>query len=142
MNKAYRKRIRRVVLVFLVCGSLMAGGCEGTDTREQVDDTVEEMAGKKDLERYQQMKDDLGGNTERAIGAISPAGRRHGLIRVDRRLKPVGKKPLPHAPGFVLKIQQPSPKIEKRIWQTLQATGFLIKGNPLWRKQEKSRVIN
>jgi hypothetical protein len=60
MNKAYRKRIRRVVLVFLVCGSLVAGGCEGTDTREQVDDTVEEMAGKKDLERYQQMKDDLG----------------------------------------------------------------------------------
>jgi hypothetical protein len=43
-------------------------------------------------------------------------------------LKPVGKKPLPHAPGFVLKIQQPSPKIEKRIWQTLQATGFFDQG--------------
>lgn len=60
MNNAYWKCVNRGVLVILVCGSLVAGGCEGTDTREQVDDTVEEMAGKKDLERYQQMKDDLG----------------------------------------------------------------------------------
>jgi hypothetical protein len=28
----------------------------------------------------------------------------------------------------VLKIQQPSPKIEKRIWKTLQATGFFDQG--------------
>ena len=38
---------KSLVLVFLVCMSLLAGGCEGTDTRDKVDDTVEEMAGKK-----------------------------------------------------------------------------------------------
>ena len=30
------------------------------DTRDTVDDTVEEMAGKKNLDRYKQMKDDMG----------------------------------------------------------------------------------
>ena len=49
-----------LVRVFLLCVALAAGGCEGTDTRDKVDDTVEEMAGKKDLDRYQKMKDDLG----------------------------------------------------------------------------------
>jgi hypothetical protein len=47
-------------MILLVCMSLMFGGCEGTDTREKVDDTVEEMAGKKNLDRFKQMKDDLG----------------------------------------------------------------------------------
>ena len=51
---------KSLVLVFLVCMSLLAGGCEGTDTRDKVDDTVEEMAGKKNLDRYKQIKDDLG----------------------------------------------------------------------------------
>lgn len=60
MYKKHRKIVMHMVLGFLICGSLVAGGCEGTDTREQVDDTVEEMAGKNNLERYQQMKDDLG----------------------------------------------------------------------------------
>jgi len=35
-------------------------GCEGTENREKVDRTVEELAGKKDLDRYQNMKDELG----------------------------------------------------------------------------------
>ncbi|BBO70422.1 hypothetical protein DSCA_43520 [Desulfosarcina alkanivorans] len=60
MNEGDRRRLYRLALVFLLCGSIATGGCEGTDTREQVDDTVEEMAGKKDLERYRQMKDDIG----------------------------------------------------------------------------------
>jgi O-acetyl-ADP-ribose deacetylase (regulator of RNase III) len=50
-------------LLALVClCSLTAGmiGCEGSDTREKVDDTVEEMAGKKHLDRYQQAKETLG----------------------------------------------------------------------------------
>ena len=46
--------------VFMVCIALLTGGCDGTDTRDRVDDTVEEMAGKKDLDRYKEMKDDLG----------------------------------------------------------------------------------
>lgn len=52
--------IKGVVRILLVCMSLAVGGCEGTDTRENVDETVEEMAGKKNLDRYQQMKEDLG----------------------------------------------------------------------------------
>lgn len=46
--------------VFMVCAALLTGGCDGTETRNRVDDTVEEMAGKKDLDRYKKMKDDLG----------------------------------------------------------------------------------
>lgn len=52
--------MKGLMMILLVCMSLMPGGCEGTDTREKVDDTVEEMAGKKNLDRYKQMKDDLG----------------------------------------------------------------------------------
>ncbi len=47
------------MVVFFVGAVLIAGGCKGTDSREAVDDTVETMAGKKDLEHFQQMKDDL-----------------------------------------------------------------------------------
>lgn len=47
------------LLVCLLIAALIAGGCEGTDTREKVDDTVQEMTGKKDVERYKQIKDDL-----------------------------------------------------------------------------------
>ena len=39
---------------------LVVFGCEGTENREKVDSTVEELAGKKNLERYQDMKDELG----------------------------------------------------------------------------------
>ena len=38
---------------------LAISGCEGKESREKVDTTVEELAGKKDLERYKQMKEDL-----------------------------------------------------------------------------------
>ena len=34
-------------------------GCEGTETREQVNDTVEELAGKKNLDRMDQMKKNI-----------------------------------------------------------------------------------
>ena len=47
------------LFVCILIAFLIAGGCEGTDTREKVDDTVEEIAGKKDVERYKQMKNDL-----------------------------------------------------------------------------------
>lgn len=49
--------LQAVVISF--CLTLGSVGCEGTDTREAVDDTVEEMAGKKNLERYQQTRKDL-----------------------------------------------------------------------------------
>lgn len=57
--KEWYRYVKRLVLVFLGCVVLVAGGCDGTDTRNKVDDTVEEMAGKKNLDRYKQMKDDL-----------------------------------------------------------------------------------
>lgn len=52
--------LRGLGRVLILCVVLAAGGCEGTDTRDQVDDTVEEMTGKKNLDRFKQMKDDLG----------------------------------------------------------------------------------
>lgn len=51
---------RGLVIVSIVFLSLVTNGCEGTDTREKVDDTVESVTGKKSVERYQQMKKDLG----------------------------------------------------------------------------------
>lgn len=49
------------ILVFVVCACFFANnsGCSGTDTRDQADDVVEEMTGKKDLDRYHQMKRDI-----------------------------------------------------------------------------------
>jgi hypothetical protein len=60
MNGPFGRTLKTGVLVFLLCVSLVAGGCEGTDTRDKVDDTVEEMAGKKNVDRYKKMKEDLG----------------------------------------------------------------------------------
>jgi hypothetical protein len=51
--------IKWVLCFCLLTLPIIAGGCEGTDTREKVDDTVEEMTGKKDVERYKELKDDL-----------------------------------------------------------------------------------
>ena len=34
-------------------------GCEGTETREKVDDTVKELSGQKNIERMGQMKKDI-----------------------------------------------------------------------------------
>ena len=59
MNERHRY-VKGWVIAFLFGVASVAGGCEGTDTRDTVDDTVEEMAGKKNLDRYKQKKDDLG----------------------------------------------------------------------------------
>ena len=47
------KHLTPIVVVFAF---LAIAGCEGTDTREKVDDTVEELAGKKNLDRMDKMK--------------------------------------------------------------------------------------
>ena len=47
------KHLTPIVVVFAF---LAITGCEGTDTREKVDDTVEELAGKKNLDRMDKMK--------------------------------------------------------------------------------------
>jgi outer membrane murein-binding lipoprotein Lpp len=50
------KACKYLTLVFVLFAFLAVAGCEGTDTREKVDDTVKELAGKKDLDRMEKMK--------------------------------------------------------------------------------------
>ncbi len=47
-------------LVLALLTGLSLAGCEGTDSREKVDDTVKEFSGQKNLERMDQMKKDIG----------------------------------------------------------------------------------
>jgi hypothetical protein len=50
----------RLLCICFVGLLLAVFGCEGSENREKVDSVVEEMAGKKDLDRYHDMKDELG----------------------------------------------------------------------------------
>jgi hypothetical protein len=50
---------KNLSLVLVLFAFLAIGGCEGTETREQIDDTVKEFAGKKNIDRMDQMKKDL-----------------------------------------------------------------------------------
>jgi outer membrane murein-binding lipoprotein Lpp len=43
----------------LLSAVLLMAGCEGTESRNQVDDTVRELAGKKQVDRMKAMKQDL-----------------------------------------------------------------------------------
>ena len=51
-----RKACKHLAPVLVLFAFLAMAGCEGTDTREKVNDTVEELAGKKDLDRMDRMK--------------------------------------------------------------------------------------
>ena len=53
------KTCKRLTPALVLFAFLAASGCEGTDTREKIDDTVEEFAGKKSLDRMEQMKKNL-----------------------------------------------------------------------------------
>ena len=48
----------------IITGFLMAlflfAGCKGSDTREAVDDTVEELAGKEKVDQMKKMEKDVG----------------------------------------------------------------------------------
>ena len=50
---------KNLTLVLVLFTFFAVSGCEGTDTREQVDDTVKELTGKKDIDRMDQMKKDI-----------------------------------------------------------------------------------
>ena len=50
--------LKNLPLVIL-CAALFFSGCEGSDTREQVDDTVKELSGQKNVERMHQMKKNI-----------------------------------------------------------------------------------
>ncbi|MGD2028407.1 MAG: hypothetical protein PVG86_00610 [Desulfobacterales bacterium] len=53
------KTCKHLTLILVLFAFLAIAGCEGTETREQVDDTVEELAGKKNLDRMDQMKKNI-----------------------------------------------------------------------------------
>ena len=50
------KHLTLALVLLAVLAVLAVAGCEGTDTREKVDNTVEELAGKKNIDRMEKMK--------------------------------------------------------------------------------------
>jgi len=48
-----------VLPLFILCAATVLGGCEGSEPREQVDETVKELSGQKHVERMDQMKKDI-----------------------------------------------------------------------------------
>ena len=54
-----KKTFRTWPLLFVLLTGLVLAGCEGTDSREKIDDTVKEFSGQKNLERMDQMKKDI-----------------------------------------------------------------------------------
>ena len=58
--KQWRKKIGAMVVMAALSIALLMSGCEGTETRNEVDDTVEELAGKKKVDQMKAMKEELG----------------------------------------------------------------------------------
>ena len=54
-----KKTFKHWPLTFVLLAFLTFCGCEGTETREKVDDTVKELSGQKSLERMDRMKKDM-----------------------------------------------------------------------------------
>ena len=57
--KWIKKTFKTRLLFLVLLSGLALAGCEGTDSRENVDDTVKELSGQKNLERMDQMKKDI-----------------------------------------------------------------------------------
>jgi len=55
-----KKSCKHWPLTFILLAFLTVSGCEKTETREKVDDTVKELSGQKNLERMDQMKKNIG----------------------------------------------------------------------------------
>lgn len=58
--KQWRTKLGAMVVIILMSAALLMLGCEGSETRNQVDDTVEELAGKKKVDQMKAMKEELG----------------------------------------------------------------------------------
>ena len=54
-----KKTFKTWPLSFVLITGLVLAGCEGSDSREKIDDTVKEFSGQKNLERMDQMKKDI-----------------------------------------------------------------------------------
>ena len=57
--KRWYQKLGAIGATVLLSSALLMAGCEGTETRNQVDDTVEELAGKKQVDQMKAMKEDL-----------------------------------------------------------------------------------
>jgi len=57
--KWIKKTFKTWLLLLVLLTGLVLAGCEGTKSRENVDDTVKELSGQKSLERMEQMKKDI-----------------------------------------------------------------------------------
>ena len=68
------KASKQLVPVLVVFAFLAFSGCEGTDTREQVDDTVEEFAGKKKIDQMDQMKKDINSAAQQQLDRVKKTG--------------------------------------------------------------------
>ena len=58
--KCIKKTLKSWPLLPVLLIGLALAGCEGTESREKVDDTVKELSGQKSLERMDQMKKNIG----------------------------------------------------------------------------------
>lgn len=58
--KQWRKKLGATLVMATLSIALLMSGCEGTETRSEVDDTVEELAGKKKVDQMKAMKEELG----------------------------------------------------------------------------------
>jgi hypothetical protein len=64
MSNHKRKFITMIIIVLFMSFTLFSG-CKGSDTREKVDDTVEELAGKKQVDQMKKMEKDIGTITDK-----------------------------------------------------------------------------
>ena len=54
-----------VTIFFVLLNLPLISGCRGSDTREKVDDTVEELVGKKKVDQMKKMEKDIGDIAEK-----------------------------------------------------------------------------
>ena len=57
--KRWYQRLGAIGATVLLSSALLMAGCEGTESRNRVDDTVDELAGKKQVDQMKAMKEDL-----------------------------------------------------------------------------------
>jgi hypothetical protein len=57
--KRWYQKLGAIGATALLSSVLLMAACEGTETRNQVDDTVEELAGQKQVDQMKAMKEDL-----------------------------------------------------------------------------------
>ncbi|MGD9162534.1 MAG: hypothetical protein PVG39_29270 [Desulfobacteraceae bacterium] len=59
------KMLLGLTILFTLLTVPLLSGCKGSDTREKVDDTVEELAGKKKVDQMKKMEKDISDITDK-----------------------------------------------------------------------------